>query len=650
MISPAPSPRFLSWLFFRDAQRIAVLLLLSSSAALSGCGGGGGGYSNSNSGGSSTASATSTVTGTASLGAAIAGGVVTLKDANGMTATGTTAGDGTLTLNTAGMSPPFLVKVVTATPSGAFPAGTTLYSVSADSNLTTNINVHVLSDLIVRSYYSANGVDVDTAFANPTGSGNAAPTPLAVQTIAAAVIQVVQLWLSSASLTVTSVTPATGGSINLIASTFTANNTGLDSVLHLITGETVNSVTGVVTGLTVASGTVSETATPSYSGSAVTVATTTTNSSSGAKSSESIGAVALNGTLQTDYNAILAQLVALQTTVTNNSTSLTSSQLLPYYASDYINGGNTASADAATLAAQVSPGTITGMRISTINSINTTTNIADVVASFTSSHEGSKAQEFYFKEENGSWLIYGDQRVAQLNLQIGPWTSQGSGTIPDATYIITDAQALHGVITSGTISGGGNIWPNCTTDSSCNSGSSVSTTMLQDYALIVNNGQSYDRFQLLSNPLANNALPAAGSPFIFNLITTTYGTRASTVPLNSSTTEQITFSGLPGTGGGPLSSILGQTVTYHWSLPTTFPVAQITLHADYLNGPGGNQSTINCSVSASGLTAASTSGSISIPSSMSTCGSSGSIVQVNVYLGVTGVNGEFTTATLSYPY
>src|SRR5262245_5413966 len=112
---------------------------------------------------------TPVVTGTASLGAAIADANVTLTDVNGNTISGTTASDGTFALSTITLTPPFLVRVVTTNPSGGFPAGTTLYSVSADANASTTINVHVLTDLMVRSFYSAEDINVENAFANPTG-------------------------------------------------------------------------------------------------------------------------------------------------------------------------------------------------------------------------------------------------------------------------------------------------------------------------------------------------------------------------------------------------------------------------------------------------------------------------------------------------
>ena len=92
---------------------------------------------------------------------------------------------------------------MTSAASGSFPAGTTLYSASADANVTGHINVHALSDFVVRSYYSAGGVNPDSAFANPLAAGNAAPTPLAFRTMADAVIKgMLALWFDKAGITV----------------------------------------------------------------------------------------------------------------------------------------------------------------------------------------------------------------------------------------------------------------------------------------------------------------------------------------------------------------------------------------------------------------------------------------------------------------
>ena len=83
---------------------------------LAGCGGGGGG------GGGKTKTS---VAGTAAQGAAIAGATLTLVDAAGVTSTATTAADGTFTIDTTGLTPPFMIKLVSG--------GAELFSVSAEA-------------------------------------------------------------------------------------------------------------------------------------------------------------------------------------------------------------------------------------------------------------------------------------------------------------------------------------------------------------------------------------------------------------------------------------------------------------------------------------------------------------------------------------
>ena len=99
-----------------------------------GCGNSGtSGNSGAGSGSGSGSGGTASVRGTASMGSPIVGATVTLKDSTGKSTTATTASDGTYTLNTSGMTPPYFVQVVTT-------SGTTFYSVSADALASTTIN------------------------------------------------------------------------------------------------------------------------------------------------------------------------------------------------------------------------------------------------------------------------------------------------------------------------------------------------------------------------------------------------------------------------------------------------------------------------------------------------------------------------------
>ena len=195
-----------------SALTASVLAMSLVSAA---CGGGGGGG-----GGGGTA-----VTGTAAMGAAIAGATITLVDATGATATATTAVNGTFTVNTTGLTPPFMIKLVSG--------GTTLFSVSAEASADTVVNVTPLTDLILRTWYDVQGVDVAAAFAAPVA--DPPPSPQAVEVIGQVVQRIVQLWLDQAGVS---------GDFDIISTPFTADGAGVDQVLDWTT---VDTTTGGIT-------------------------------------------------------------------------------------------------------------------------------------------------------------------------------------------------------------------------------------------------------------------------------------------------------------------------------------------------------------------------------------------------------------------
>jgi hypothetical protein len=603
---------------------------------------------------------TANVTGTASLGAAIAGGLVTMVDSQGHTAQGVTASDGTFTLSSAGLTPPYLVRVVTTKTSGGFPVGTVLYGVSADNNSSTRINIHVLSDVILRSYYSAQGIDPDLAFASPVGP-NAAPTPRAVQSLAALLLPAVQLWLNNAGVNATSGPPG-NGSINLITSPFTAYpagitpTTGLDAVLHLITSEVIDP--GDVTSVTITNGTVTETIHPLYSNGDVTFNTLTNDTRSGVSSTESFTGLVITSSNQAVVSGIDDTLATLASIVNAKGSSLTGADVLPTFAPDYINDGQNATQGADSFAAEVAGFTLNSGQVQSIKSLNTTTNVADVIVAYTISQNGqtqSGTSEFFFKNENGAWLQYGDQQIGSLMASAESRTSQGApsigsgaNTLPSGALWQTDIGAFANVptifgATKVVVSGGGNIW----------FGSPSAT--LTHGATQIRNGQLLDQFFGLSQNQGNNILALTNIPFQFNLTTSAFGNPQYTIRSNAAaTTEAIQFSGISNSqGSGPLSSILGKTITYNWSLPTTYQIGGVFLHAEISDGLPNNPSTFSCSISSiTSLDITSTSGVIQFPTNMSACGLSASdrIRYVSVFLEVDGVNGEVNIVDLSYPY
>ena len=573
-------------------------------------------------------SVTANVTGTASLGAAIVGAGVTLVDAYGTTVAGTTASDGTFTLNSSGLTPPYLVKVVTAKASGAFPAGTTLYSVSADGNVSTHINVHVLSDLILRSFYSAQDIDPAAAFASPMGA-NAPPTPLSVQALASLVIPAVQLWLNNASVNATA-GPPSSGSTNLISSPFTAYpagvtpKSGLDAALHLITAETIDP--GNVTNVTITNGTVTETITPSYSAGDVTL-DTVTSITGGGTSTGSFAGLVITGANQSVVSGIDAELAVFAAIVNANGSALTAAELLPVYAPDYVNGGFNATLAASAFVPNVAGITINSLQVQSLVSLNASTNVADVIAAFNVTQGGqtqSGTQEWFFKLEGGTWLLYGDQRIASLELQAGGRHYEGTGNFT-GNIVEVGVEAPVGTISGASVTSNLSIWPS--------GGGSTNTVTLAHHPTLQSFPVNLSEFGADSNPILPypQHVIAAGTPFTFTITPVSGPPVQYTANTQADTTETISITSPSATGLA--NAHLGSPLFVSWTLPQTFAITNIDVAGVTFNGPENSPTTLECDVNVNPATNA-TSASITLPA---TCGGL-PVVNAWVRVGVGGLN------------
>ena len=609
---------------------------------------------NSGAGSGSGSGVTASVRGTASMGSPIVGATVTLKDSTGKSTTATTASDGTYTLNTSGMTPPYFVQVVTT-------SGTTFYSVSADALASTTINTSVLTDVIVRSWFTAQGVNPNSAFANPVT--NPPPSPLAVQVISTTVIDVVQLWLNNAGVAVTTGTPS-GSQVNIISSTYVANGTGLDAVLGLAT-DTVDSNTGAVTQISISNGTTTQVSSPTYSAGSLTVNTTTT--SGGATSSEAVTGSVPNTVQQNALNAIDARITSLENIINSKGTALSASDFLPFFASDYLNDGNNNAAEAANYAQSVAGATV-AFQVLLVKSLDTTNGLADITFTLNVSSQ-SQTTEWFFKNEGGSWLLYGDQRIAQLDVQQLTWNNEGFSNLGDIAVINAGFTAPVGTVQTGaigntncsgtlqtvspnTVTGGGSIWPSTPCGSPSNPPPFITTGNL-NYGGTNSGGQGQqttDEFAIDSKPLST--LLAAGTPFTFNLVPVSGSPITYTSPVNSGTNESITItsvsqgsSTIPSSGIGTLTNYtLGQPVTFNWTLPQTFAIASVKYSVtvfDFVPGTGTGNS---CGGNGTFVPINTTSGTLNIPATDTCTGNP--IKSMDLDAVVMGVNGEMARATV----
>jgi hypothetical protein len=194
-------------------KTIKLVLVFLLGLVIVSCGGGG------SSGGTAT---TPIISGTAASGAAIANAQITITGATGSTVTVTTDSDGLYSANVSSLTRPYLVKVVTAVATTQYPAGTTFYSVGTATGI---VNIHPLTDLIVRTWYEVQGTDADTAFADPASN----PPPTANE--AAVIKQVVKNLVAQFLSLLGNTDPA---NFDFISTPFTADSTGFDHFLDNI--------------------------------------------------------------------------------------------------------------------------------------------------------------------------------------------------------------------------------------------------------------------------------------------------------------------------------------------------------------------------------------------------------------------------------
>lgn len=151
---------------------------------------------------------TSAVAGTAAQGAALAGASVSLRDARGQYAAGSTDATGHFEIPVAGMTAPFLLKVTT-------PEGKVFYGSAPDLG-TANLDPY--TDLLVRDWYAAHGGDADAAFAGQGSLPSAAGMALLDKTL-------------SGMLEDAFAGTGVPAHFSLLNAPFTADHTGFDGLL-----------------------------------------------------------------------------------------------------------------------------------------------------------------------------------------------------------------------------------------------------------------------------------------------------------------------------------------------------------------------------------------------------------------------------------
>lgn len=148
------------------------------------------------------------VAGTAAEGAPLAGASVSLRDARGQYAAASTDAGGQFEIPVVGMTAPFLLKVTT-------PEGKVFFGSAAEVG-TANLDPY--TDLLVRDWYAAHGMDADAAFAGQGTLPSVADMALLDKTL-------------SAMLEDAFAGTGVPARFSLLGAPFTADHTGFDQLL-----------------------------------------------------------------------------------------------------------------------------------------------------------------------------------------------------------------------------------------------------------------------------------------------------------------------------------------------------------------------------------------------------------------------------------
>ena len=551
------------------------------------------------------------MTGTAATGAAIPDATITLKDAAGTTVTTTTDADGNYSIDTTGLAAPFLVQVDDAV------NGVTYYSVSASVDAVTVINITPLTDLIIRSWYDVQGVAVDDAFADPVT--NPAPTPVVVEVIADVVLDIVQLWMDQAGVT--------AENFDLISTPFAADGTGVDQVLDQLTIDTTSGSPVIM--IEDAAATTTQETTMTYDTETGAISVTTVTEGDSGTSSSTGGTVVPVGTAEEDaFAGIMAGCNAFAAAVSAKSaTTLTAADLLPFIAQGAVWGGLDR-----TQFAQVFASHFQGMTISfsgiTVRSLDTVTNVADVVFQITMSMGGqtaSETREFLFKKVGDAWLLYGNQRIANIDLRAGTTTNAGIGGENTSTMVEVYVEAPQDSVTGVNVTGG--PW--------------------YDEPLLLGDQGAMGGITMDSFGIYEIDPSVSGMEFTLDFTLNSTALASYTKPLNAITTEPIYYTSIS-TTGTTIEEAVAAPIDVVWTLPQTFAIAQMRIGTVAVSDDPNSTQDFKCDSGGTGgspvLSNDAVSATVTIPA---TC-QGHPAYKAEIYVQAFGINGEFTTAYYVY--
>jgi len=544
------------------------------------------------------------LSGTAAVGAALAGATVTVIDSQGNSASAVTSAQGSYQIATSTSAlgaAPWLVRVTPAT-------GTVLYSVTADAAPTV-ANITPWTDLIVRTWYGVQGVSPATAFAAP--ASYPPPNPTQVGTVAQPLLSVAQLGINVHGAAISE--PQ-----HFINQAFSANGTGTDLLLEN-TQVTVSGTSGAT--VVVQAGSTTQTTALAYSTStsSVTADTTATDGVSTTTSSL-VQVVPVASTQASAIDEINARLAAFAAVVNSKGASLTAADVIDFYTEDALDGGLTRDQIVSDLVTDFSEGGQTiSLSVQRVERLDTVAGEAELIVRFRQTL-GSAVdvddEYFRMRKVSGLWRLTGDGRIAQVGVTAEARRNQGTYTQNSGPSINIDVRPLKDTASAVTVSS-----------------SVLSATLTQGPTEITDSGVQLSTFNYNTGTLTGT-LPQAGTPFTLTLTRSSGGTVSYTVALNAFTNEMIQITSPTGTSLSQAN--LGGTLPVSWTLPVTYAIQRVRLGAFVFTDTANNSNTLSCDAEAGVLGTNATTGNLQLPA---TCGGQ-PVKKVNISVNVDGVNGE----------
>lgn len=545
----------------------------------------------------------STVSGTAATGGPIAGLTITLKDSASNTVTATTSATGTYSFSTSGLTAPFVLQV---TPAGGAP----LFGVSVDTGTSVIANVTPFTDLIVRSWYGVQGKSAGSAFADL--AANPPPSQLQARAVAQAVLAMAKLSFVVSGAGITQ-------ALDMINRPFNADHSGIDAVFDATTiSYTASGASVAIAG----AGLQQNTALSFDTGHGSMTAVTVTGSAAGSSGSSRTSVIPVTPTQLAAWTGIEAQLSAFTAVVNEKGAALAASDLLPYLDPSLLNDGLNRDQFAANVAQSLSQGQSLSLELQTIASLDLAGGRAESVSSATQSYQGQTERQpldFFFRQVNGSWLLSGNQRIAELSVYAEARMNQGAYAQGNGPSVNFDTRPLKDSVLGVTFV----------------SSTGTTYTATRGATSVDDSGLLLDAFFANTGPLSPSAIPPAGTLYTVNYARASGGTLSVPVAINALTTEPAPITSP--TGSTLADAHLGGQVGVSWQLPTTYAIARVNLGALYYTSTSqSDPATYQCETSHPVLGTTAAAGTLSIPT---TCNGL-PVKSVSINLSITGYNGE----------